>query len=261
MNVTNGLAENFEAELRWESGEPITKKLNENIDENAPERLRYLPQNFVERLTTNLEQYEFDETLKKIVFSYLPDVQKLEKKSFAELINYKKEDVSKRTKRVIDDIRKLNEKIIVLEKKEHPDCKKQLENNLELKNKEIEEHEKIRPKKVSNPIEDKDLTKEQIKKNEELANHNNNIEEIKHEIEEKRKTSKKLSIGKEELEHLRNDLSEFAETIKNYVTDNKESCDKYGLSISEIIKLEIDFKTIENKIKENKDEIKKVNNW
>ena len=83
----------------------------------------------------------------------------------------------------------------------------------------------------------------------------------KNEIEEKRKTSKKLSIEKEELEHLRNDLSQFAETIKNYVTDNKESYAKYGLSISEIIKFEIDFKAIETKIEEKEDQIRKVNNY
>jgi hypothetical protein len=39
----------------------------------------------------------------------------------------------------------LNKKIIDIEKKLHPDYRKQIEENLKLKQKELEEHTKIKP--------------------------------------------------------------------------------------------------------------------
>ena len=67
--LKNGLANNFNASLTWASGEIVPKNLSENIDENAPERIRYLPQSFFERLTNNLESYDFKKTLEDIVSS------------------------------------------------------------------------------------------------------------------------------------------------------------------------------------------------
>jgi hypothetical protein len=87
--LKDGLAKYFEAELTWESEEKIKKNLSEKTEIKSPQRVRYLPQNFFERLTNNLETYDFEKTLEEVVFSYIPEEQKLNKKSFSELIEYK----------------------------------------------------------------------------------------------------------------------------------------------------------------------------
>jgi hypothetical protein len=88
--LKDGLAKNFEAVLIWESDENINKNLSDETDLNSPERVRYLPQNFFERLTSNLETYEFEKTLEEVVFSYIPEEDRFGKSNFKELIIIKR---------------------------------------------------------------------------------------------------------------------------------------------------------------------------
>jgi len=162
--LKDGLAKNFTAKLAWENNETIEKNLNEGIIKNAPERVRYLPQNYFERLTNDLEYYKFEETLENIVFNHLPNTHKLGKKSFKELIIYKEENLNKKIKSILEDIQKLNESITELDKRKHPDYIQQLNSNLNLKKEELTEHEKNKPNQVLDPAEDKSLSIEQKNK-------------------------------------------------------------------------------------------------
>ncbi len=83
------LSERFEATLFWQDGTCITKKLNENPDKVLAERVKYIPQNFLERLCANVESDEFETELKQIIYSHTPNDKRLGKSSLDELITYK----------------------------------------------------------------------------------------------------------------------------------------------------------------------------
>jgi hypothetical protein len=51
---TSGLAKYFDATLVWESGEPVTKCLEEAVRPEEVERLKYLPQDHVERVCNEI---------------------------------------------------------------------------------------------------------------------------------------------------------------------------------------------------------------
>lgn len=132
------LAENFEAALEWESGETIIKNLNEEVDINAPERVKYIPQNYFEKLASDLEAHQFQKNLENIVFSYLPIEERLEKQSFEELINYKKEIIEKEIQIIFNEIQNINKKLVELDNKKHPSYKDKIEKELKEKEKELE---------------------------------------------------------------------------------------------------------------------------
>ena len=71
----------FKATLSWYNDSESTKKLDEDIDENMPERVKYIPQNFLENLCTTEDEKEFEKEMKSIIFQYLPDDQKFGKQS------------------------------------------------------------------------------------------------------------------------------------------------------------------------------------
>ena len=96
-------------------------------DKNEPERLRYLPQNFFERLTNNLNTYNFRQSLENLVLAYMLEEERLGKKNFVELINYRKQLIEEDSISISNEINKINDKIISLEKKEYPDYKKNLQ--------------------------------------------------------------------------------------------------------------------------------------
>ena len=256
--LKSGLAENFEAELEWESGEKVKKNLSDDVDKNAPERVRYLPQNYFEKLTNSLDNYEFEKTLERVVFSHIPEEQKLEKNSFEELINYKKHAVNEEIEFILKGIRKLNEEIIGLEKKAYPDYKKRLENKLKVKQRELGEHEKNKPEKVVNPKEDETLSDEQRKMLEELETLNKKLEETEKLIKQKKKEKATILKEWEDLQNIKNELEHYNNLINKYISENSEKFEKYGLNISKIIKLEIDFELVDEKIEQKKLEIKEI---
>lgn len=250
--LKDGLAKNFEAELSWESDEIIIKKKNlgDKTDKNSPERVRYLPQNFFERLTNNLETYDFEKTLEEVVFSYIPEEQKLSKNSFSELIEYKKQLADKDINAIRIEIARLNKQIINLEKKLHPDYKKQLEEKLKLKKKELEEHDKIKPDEAPDPSQDEKISEELKNKQEQLSSLNQDFENTENEIKKAQNDLKDLYSNIEELKTINKEIEDFKNQLKNYIRNNKEKFSKYGLEISEIIKYEINDNSIKQKIKE-----------
>ena len=255
-----GLAKNFKAKLIWEDNEPIEKNLSEGIDENAPERVRYLPQKYFEKLTNDLEHYKFEETLKDIVFYHLPNEQKFNKNSFKELIDFKEENINKKIKNKSEDIQILNKNLLELDRKKHPNYKKQLDFKLNLKEKELKEHEKNKPDQVLDSSEDESLSRQQKNKQEELKTLNVKLDELEEKIEEKEKDRAKLIIKKENLDKVKENLETLQIIIDKYIDENQEKLKKLTLSITDILEYKINFDVIETEIIKNKNEIKKLDN-
>ncbi|MDP3445966.1 MAG: hypothetical protein Q8T08_24155, partial [Ignavibacteria bacterium] len=134
------LSERFEATLLWEDGTAITKKLNENPDKVLAERVKYIPQNFLERLCANVESDEFEKELKQIIYSHTPIDKRLGKSSLDELINYKSSLVNAEISQIQSNIGNLNLEIVSLEKKATDDFKKSMENQLQIKKGELKAH-------------------------------------------------------------------------------------------------------------------------
>ncbi len=249
------LAKNFKAVLEWENGEEVTKNLNGKTDKTAPERVKYLPQNYFERLTNSLDSYEFEETLNNVVFNHLPEEQKLGKSSFKELISYKKEMIEKEIKSIAQEIEVYNKKIIDLEKKEHPDYLEKIKNELELKKKELEEHEKNKPQEVSKPQEEN----ENIKKLQELKE---TLEKNEDDIKRKNDENKSLLLEIEELNKIKQELNSFKKEIDNYIFNNQEKFKKYQLNSNNLIKIEVNTQLVEKrvdaKIKQRNDNSQKI---
>lgn len=256
--LKNGLAENFEAELIWESGEVIKKSLNEETDRNSPERVRYLPQNYFEKLTNNLETYDFEKTLEKVVFSYIPEDQRLGQSSFSELIEYKKQVSDKEINKLRDKINDLNKKIIELESKSHPDYKKQIEEKLKLKRKELEEHEKTKPKEVPDPSKDVNISEDLKKKQEELLKLNDKLNELKKQKDDKQIELNETTKALQELIIIQNEINDFRVQLEEYCNQNSDKFKKYGLDITQILIFKIDDTPIKQKRQEIENKIRNL---
>ncbi|MGM0825106.1 MAG: TrlF family AAA-like ATPase [Pseudomonadota bacterium] len=195
FRVKNGrLAKNFEAKLTWESGNESAKNLNESPEDTEVLEVKYLPQGRFEKLTNEISSAsEFQEEIESVVFSHIPETENLGALSFKELINKKTVAVNEDIDALSSDVKSLNSEIIALELKATDSYKGEVENKLKKKKEELDALEE--PKLVSNPNEDPAK-----KKKHELIN--NNISEIRSEIEvieasiESSEANKKESINK-----------------------------------------------------------------
>jgi ABC-type lipoprotein export system ATPase subunit len=257
--LKHGLAKNFEAKLIWENNEKIMKNLSEGIDENAPERVQYLPQKYFENLTNDLELYQFEKTLKDIVFNHLPNEQRLNKKSFNELIDFKEENVNKKIKHKFEEIKILSKKLIELDKKKHPDYKKQLNSNLNLKNEELNEHDKNKPVQVADPSENESVTIEQKSQDEEVKVLNEQLIRLEDKIIEKENVRNNLILKSEDLDKVKKDLEDLKLYIDEYVSKYNKKLKELNISITDLLEYNIDFDLIEAEIKKNKNAIENIN--
>lgn len=212
------LSEKFEATLTWEDGSSVTKRLNENPDKNLPERVKYIPQNFLERLCTNIESDDFEKELKHIIFSHTPNEERLRKSSLDELINYKSSLVNDEIGQIQTRISNLNREIKILEEKATPGFKKSIENQLELKKGELTTHRTIEPQKPQ-VGEESEVSKKLVENLTQLREQIKNIEE---EIEQQKEKKANLSIKKEELNRTTQYYKNIDEQLKKIQDDSNE---------------------------------------
>jgi predicted ATPase len=155
------IAKQFEVETVWENGTSTVKSLNAKCDLNDIEQVRYIPQTYLEKVCTETEpgqKSEFQQELRKVIFSHIADPDRLGKESLDELIEYKTEELTGQLSGNRQEITRVNADLVRLEAKGTPDYAAQLDAKLKLKQKELEAHLANKPPVVEQP---NNLTPEQ----------------------------------------------------------------------------------------------------
>lgn len=241
------LSERFEASLTWEDGTTIRKHLNENPDKNLPERVKYIPQNFLERLCSNVESEEFEKELKQIIFYHTPIDQRLGKSSLDELISYKSSLVIDEINLIQSEISKLNLQIVFLENKATADYEKSTENQIRLKQDELKAHLTNEPVKPIITVETEsndnvtrlNLLREQVRK-------------LEQEILSYRTNKSVLAINAEELsravQHFKN-LNDQLHKLKEPSNEFINILVKNNIKIDTVFAFKIDLNQISAELK------------
>ena len=161
-------ARNFTASIIWESGDSNECNLGDAPDILSPERVKYIPQNFFERLC-NEREAEFESELKEVIYSHVMDDEKFGLASLDELIEYKSESILKGIEDIKEEIAELNSKIIDMEQRGTDDFRRSIEEKYKLKKEELESHLKSIPKTVPEPASSTAIKEEMKEINESLA--------------------------------------------------------------------------------------------
>lgn len=155
------IAKQFEVEAVWENGTKAVTSLNAKPNLNDVEQVRYIPQTYLEKVCTETEpgqKSEFQQELRKVIFSHIGDAEQLSKESLDELIEYKTEELVRQLTNHRQEISRLNVDLVRLEAKGTSDYAAQLDAKLKLKQKELEAHVANKPVVVEQP---NNLTPEQ----------------------------------------------------------------------------------------------------
>lgn len=249
-----GYAENFEANLVWTDGSGVneTMCLADEIDKNAPEKVRYLPQNYFERLTNDLKSEGFEDTLKGVIFAHMPEQYKLGCWSFDELIEKKTRVIDSDLRAIRNDVNKISESIIKLEEKKHPDYLNKINGQIKEKEKELKSHMANKPEQVADPSKDHSPeTEEKISKAyESIAQFNQQNIKLAEKIEGAKQRLNTVTKNKEEIKQLIDKTSQLELDLTKFKRENGDVFSKFKLNIDEIIKVSFDKKIIDEKLKE-----------
>jgi len=153
------LGEMFHADVLWLSGAKKGRDLSENVDATAPELVKYIPQNYLEAICSELKESSdtgFDRELKEVIFSHVTRAGRLGAASLPELIDYLTHERQERVALLTKDLEGVNKTIVEIEGQLTEDYRKSIEAQLIQRQLELNAHDKARPTEIKKPAEDPD---------------------------------------------------------------------------------------------------------
>ena len=257
-NPRPGLAKGFNGKLNWQGGQPDSKNLDSIPDLNALEKVKYIPQSFLEKLCTAVDKKIFEEELEKVIFSRLEDHQKLGKGNLKEIINEQKQALESDIAQLKSSISIANTEIVELETKNSSQHRKSIGEALKGKTNELAVHEEKKPPLKEAPEESeeaKNRTKEITTKIDSYREANKGTQELKDNLNKERSS---LTLDINELELLKQNLNSLSEHIKNFSLINQAVFDKYKLKENNLISYSINSIEIDNLLNTKKERVKKI---
>lgn len=149
----------FRARVRWCSGLEVSRLLSDGVDETSPELVKYIPQNYLESICSELKEpreSRFDRELTEVIFSHVKDADRLGKETLSELIAYITDEKEECVSQLTTELAKVNAEIVALEGQLTDEHRKSLESQLEQRRAELKAHEEAKPVEVNEPTQDRE---------------------------------------------------------------------------------------------------------
>jgi hypothetical protein len=158
-NPKHNKSKHFEAQLEWVSGLGRTKSLDLLVGRQEVELVKYIPQNFLERVCNESDdkgETDFDRELKKVIFSHVPEEERLSQDSLDSLLAYKTRETEGHIGVLRSELRRMNFEIVRQEGKLEPSYREQIQNSLDARLRDQRAHESLIPTPVLPPPSDLD---------------------------------------------------------------------------------------------------------
>lgn len=251
------LAEKFVGYLSWEDETILEKSLNLNPDKNLPERVKYIPQNFLETVCANVESDKFERELKDIIYHHTPSDQRFNKASLDELIEYKSNLIHDEIQVLKAQLSKLNTEIALLENKATASYKSSIENEIQLRRNELIAHEGAVPKKPD--AQEGAIKSDEVLKLEALRKEQERLENL---INTDRTEKAGLAIEVEELSQASQHFNSLRDQLQKQLDENNQHNKilfANGIAISDVFSFKIDTSKILDKIQAKNTQLSTIN--
>lgn len=147
---SNRLGLKYQACIKWNNGYEEQKKLYPLDNSQLIEKVKYLPQQYMENVCNDLEN-GFSNELERIVFDYLPIEERLGTTSLQELLELLTKNLNEEKAEYYSKLEILNNKICGLQKSIEPANLNRIELNIKQISKELKLHIEKEPKILIKP--------------------------------------------------------------------------------------------------------------
>jgi ABC-type lipoprotein export system ATPase subunit len=242
-------AKEFVGKLVWESGSEVKKLLHENHNKTEIQTSNYIPQSYFEIICNELASTKgdsFDQELKTVVFSHVETSEKLDKDSLDDLVNYKTTAIDRKLAILRRKLNNVNLQVIDLENKNTLSHRTEIENLFKAKKLEVDSFDKSKPKPIKKP-KPNSAENDISKKIEGLETERKGLETIISEAKsEKAKVTKYLA----DLKKTKTEIENFMSTFDELKIEVQDILVEVGLSIEDIVSINIDISELSKKITE-----------
>lgn len=158
LNPKHALGQYFEAGLTWRSGDAETRTLDAPTDPNLPQRVKHIPQNYLEQICAEIRESSaptlFDKELEGVIFSHVPRADRLGHLSLADLFRHTTEETEARIGLLRKKLAQVNREYAELRRNSSTEAKRRVGAELEQRRGELEAHRKAEPAEVADPSGD-----------------------------------------------------------------------------------------------------------
>lgn len=249
----NNKALHFEGKLTWVNGSEKTGDLGQNPELNTYELVKYIPQNYLEKLCNELgsvNETGFDQELRSVIFSHVSDENRLGQTSLEDLIRHKTTEANKKIDILIDELGDLTVQIVALEKQAAPEHRNKLVGALAAKQSELNSHDKNKPAEVPKP-EESDKQKEESKKlRQKLVEKKSELTKADEELEKTREKLAKVNILLATANRLVGQFQNFKHQANTFEVRIKPDIEVLGLDIKDVLNIKISTDPVNTKISE-----------
>lgn len=215
---SNKLGLNYEVKIKWKNGIEDKKNLCPSNNSNLQEKVKYLPQQYIEYVCNDLKN-GFNDEIERLIFDYLPKEKRLDKNSLNELIKYVTESMDSTIDLEKLELRQINTEILKKEFEISNDQKNKLKNKLDEYEKELNQMIDKKPTELKKPCIAKTIE-------DNLNNYHSEIDKKKSLIEQNEKELGKIT----KKEHIFNEVFNSIEKVKSQLV---EWCSRINKKLSE----------------------------
>jgi ABC-type lipoprotein export system ATPase subunit len=162
-NPRQKLASHFSGTLTWHDGTLSERPLDQDPPPTSVERVKYLPQSYLETLCNELGEggsATFDTELRKIIYTHVPEEDRLGFTSMDELLDFKVAEIDSAKAQIAKEISKANSEILHTEVRLAPEFKQSLQEQLDTKQAELSSLEAAVPEPVQDPTASEEAMQE-----------------------------------------------------------------------------------------------------
>ena len=238
------IARDFEVELCWADGSTVVKTLSEKPDLNNVERVKYIPQTYLEKVCTETapgEESEFQTELRKVIFSHINYADRLGKDTLDDLIAYKSEELNAQISNYRQEIANINTNVARLETRATPEFASQVKAQRDLKASELEAHLDVKPAVVRQPNSlppEQQAAVQATAQN--LEKERKILVELEAQIVNQKTIQKTLTEQTALAEKLVGKLTNLETAYQRFVQETQSDVAALSLSIEELITFKID---------------------
>jgi ABC-type lipoprotein export system ATPase subunit len=243
-------ATNFVGELHWYAGEPDRRTLDAITDDKSQENVEYLPQKYLEKICSNIEDDEFRYKLNAVIFEYVEKNSRYDQSNLDDLIKYLSNQTELDISHLKQALHEENEKVIAFERKLSENYASEIEDRIRRLEAEIAAHIEVRPIAVERPPESDQTT---ITGAKEIADIESELQTL-HEQIEVVKTEQAITAKQvEDLSQAKRAIEREVEVFQELGTEYHALFHSVGLSFDQIISVSVKFRDLD-RILETKNE-------
>lgn len=253
-------ARHFTGTLTWLDESTEARSLDKLPPEEKAELVRYIPQGYFEELCNEHvsgKSNAFEKELRAVIFSHAGEDIRLGALDFDQLTEQQEQSLRNQLAEYRKDLTTLNASIVRIEEQLQPIELEKLTDLLLLKNKEIEEHQKLKPDEKPEPTEE--LTPEQNLAAKNLTEITEKVEATKKRLEELGEQSTNLARQQKAVSNVREKVRLLQRNFDQTQQETASDLDLLGVKWGDLANLELKTAVLDKQaiqITENQSEVR-----